>query len=615
MSIFSLRAHQAQWFETYVPREQTVFALNAFSRTDAVELEMDPALAVPMDLALLRETIAQFDNIRAKYADNLPSAVATATKLTMAPEIEAANALQKIEDWAQRFDAVQDGREQAAAERKNLMLVKECFTALRGDAGLLGSLSHASKLLYKGAFACPRTCCTDARVDASVRELIPGTEHDFFIVADLREHADDIQAFFGANACVEVDIPAWFIKAPEKQMVGLEKALQRRERSEADAQEALSRLRQETAIKLAVANISVLRWYLDEARKTGAKDQLCHVSGWVAAGKADQLQKALDTEKINARVAFPMAPEGLEPPVSLIGAWWVQPFQIFTVMQGAPGKTEVDPGPLLALVVPLLFGYMFPDLGHGLVLVLASAFLYRRWPNGRFLIPCGISASVFGLLQGEIFGLHGILPPLWVDPLQEPLVILAVPMVFGVFLILLGLVFNGIEAYWRAALEPWLLSEAAVLFLYASLTVGLFYSAAFWVSGFALIWYLLGGMLLVYRHQNVSLAQVLGHLLESVFSLALNTVSFLRVGAFALAHAALNEALLLIAGDIETIGLRWMFLIGGHASLIALEALVVFVQTTRLILYEFFIRFLNSEGRAFRPLAVPPQSGEPTQGN
>lgn len=149
-----------------------------------------------------------------------------------------------------------------------------------------------------------------------------------------------------------------------------------------------------------------------------------------------------------------------------------------------------------------------------------------------------------------------------------------------------------------------------MLLLYASLTVAFFYPPALWVSGAGLAWYLLGGFVLIHRHQTLGLSQVLGNLLESLFALALNTLSFLRVGAFALAHAALNQALLALAEDINAVLLRWLFLVAGHAVLIALEALVVFVQTTRLVLYEFFIRFLRAEGRVFRPLAVPPQPSE-----
>ena len=596
---------QAKWFETYVPREQTVVALDALSRTNAVELELDPALAVPLDLAALRRTIGKFDQLRSKYQGGMPFAEGIATCLTQTPEKEAEKALQEFSLWSGRYDALLEELQLAECRRDNLLLVKECLAALQKEADLLIPLSHPTKFLYTGVFACPKKCCLDARVEASVSDLIQGTEHNFIVVADLPESAAGIDGFFEVKGCVRLDIPDWFVRSPEQQVAGLEKGLCRAERSILKIEARLSRLREETNVRQAMANIGVLRWYLDQAGETSGQERLCHVTGWVAAGKSEQLQRALDSAGVNANIHFPAAPSGIEPPVSMLQAWWAQPFQLFTAMLGTPSRTEIDPSPLLALVVPLLFGYMFPDVGHGLLLIAFSALLYRRWPNGRFLIPCGLSAIGFGLLYGEVFGLHGVLPRIWVDPLEEPLEVLAIPMVFGVFLMLLGLVFNAIEAYWRNAFGSWLLSDAAVLLLYASILLGLFHPAALFLSAFALAWYVLGAFLLLRREELPGIGYAMGKLLESTFALLVNTFSFLRVGAFALAHAALNKVLLVIAEGIDDIVLRWLFLLAGHLLLLGLEGLVVFVQTTRLVLYEFFMRFLRADGRIFRPLARP----------
>jgi V/A-type H+-transporting ATPase subunit I len=86
-------------------------------------------------------------------------------------------------------------------------------------------------------------------------------------------------------------------------------------------------------------------------------------------------------------------------------------------------------------------------------------------------------------------------------------------------------------------------------------------------------------------------------------------VSFVRVGAFALAHAGLCTA---VVGMAEAAGPGyWPVLIIGNVAIIALEGLVVSIQTTRLILFEFFIRFLTARGRAFEPLPSPAASSQP----
>ncbi len=52
----------------------------------------------------------------------------------------------------------------------------------------------------------------------------------------------------------------------------------------------------------------------------------------------------------------------------------------------------------------------------------------------------------------------------------------------------------------------------------------------------------------------------------------------------------------------------------GNALIIVLESLVVGIQTTRLVLFEFFIRFLQGGGREFKPLAPPARTGPAAEG-
>ena len=96
-------------------------------------------------------------------------------------------------------------------------------------------------------------------------------------------------------------------------------------------------------------------------------------------------------------------------------------------------------------------------------------------------------------------------------------------------------------------------------------------------------------------------------MLASALELVLNTLSFLRVGAFALAHAALSTAVFGIATGISDPVLYMFVLVMGNVFIITLEGLVAFVQTTRLILFEFFVRFLKAQGRKFQPTASPPK--------
>ncbi len=117
------------------------------------------------------------------------------------------------------------------------------------------------------------------------------------------------------------------------------------------------------------------------------------------------------------------------------------------------------------------------------------------------------------------------------------------------------------------------------------------------------LWYLIGSFL-IHRELLGGLAAI-GHLLESGMQILVNTLSFARVGAFALAHTSLSVAVVSMA-EAAPWWAAALILVLGNGLIIALEGLVVSIQTTRLVLFEFFNRFLRGTGRVFRPLPSPP---------
>ncbi len=124
----------------------------------------------------------------------------------------------------------------------------------------------------------------------------------------------------------------------------------------------------------------------------------------------------------------------------------------------------------------------------------------------------------------------------------------------------------------------------------------------------ALTWYIAGNIKLAdggVLDRIVAVFSAMGSLLETMMQLFLNTVSFVRVGAFALAHAGLSMAFSIMADSVNSTLLALLVMLIGNIIVIALEGLVVSIQTTRLILFEFFIRFLQANGRVFKPLAGP----------
>ena len=112
----------------------------------------------------------------------------------------------------------------------------------------------------------------------------------------------------------------------------------------------------------------------------------------------------------------------------------------------------------------------------------------------------------------------------------------------------------------------------------------------------------------VHRRSVAAVATALAELVERLLQILINTLSFARVGAFALAHAGLSSAIVALMDATGHPVAAATVLVIGNLVVIALEGLVVSIQTTRLVLFEFFARFLEAQGRVFRPLPPPPSS-------
>jgi V/A-type H+-transporting ATPase subunit I len=559
-----------------------------------------------MDVGGVGAKLRHFEAQAKPYRELLPDCAFCPTGFEGSPERIAAHAIHTLRRWSVQVEEARAQHEALHSERAELELLGEAMDALGADAASLPEIGQPTAFLFKGLFACPPDLRPEPSTGAAPWNLYRGVNHHFVLVATLPEQAEDPQARLESMQCTRVRIPAWLRAARGDPRAAL-RARRAEVNDELGALDArIAALRADGGMTEALANVATLRWYLDNAPSLAAQQRLCHVTGWTTAARPEPLQTALNRAGIQAVVRFAEPPMATRAPVHSTRSGWARPFRFFVDMWGTPTGTEVDPSGLLPIIVPLLFGYMFPDVGHGLALMLIAAVLYRRLPAIRFLLPCGAMAAVFGFVFGEFFGLHGIIEPLWIRPLEEPLQVLLMPLSLGVLLMLLGLVFTGVEALWRGELRQWLWLDAAVLLIYASALAALLHPLALAGIALGLLWYLVGGLVLVRARKLPHIGVPLGHLAHSVFALLMNTASFLRVGAFALAHAGLSAALIGLAEATPNAYLFVAVLVLGNLIVLALEGLVVFVQTTRLVLFEFFLRFLRADGRLFRPLRRPP---------
>ncbi len=358
--------------------------------------------------------------------------------------------------------------------------------------------------------------------------------------------------------------------------------------------------------------------------------------GWTPARSLPRLQSAI---RPLGAAAVPIAhPRGVQPPTLLTESTPRRPRLSRTLVDtyATVPYADVDPSRLAGLAYVVMFGMMFGDAGHGaILLVLGLALRGRR--TGRlarlartwaFVAGAGLASVVFGVLYGEAFGPTGLLPVLWLDPLESPIPLLVAAVGLGAVLLAaaygVGTVNRVREGGWGYALYARSGVAGSALFaatalltwgLVAGLTPVVVAAVVLAVGALALVF---TGLLIEAGGGGAGVVQAIVELVDTVIRLGSNIVSFARLAAFGLTHAAL--LLIVWEGTVGLWGPGWrapaavlLFVIGNVVTF-ALEALVAGIQALRLEYYELFSRIFQTEGRPFRPWAPTLPEGGTARG-
>jgi V/A-type H+/Na+-transporting ATPase subunit I len=373
---------------------------------------------------------------------------------------------------------------------------------------------------------------------------------------------------------------------------------------------------------------------LERAAAGAVRDgQVVGIVGWTPATQVPRLRRAL--ADAGGAVARLPRPRGSIPPTLLAQHVAGRAFDPLVGTYATVPYADVDPSLLAGLSYVVMFGMMFGDAGQGLVLVLAGLLL-RTGRVGRlapirrlwlFVVGCGLTSVVFGILFGEFFGPTGVLPVVWLSPLDEPVTLLAAGLCVGALLLAgayaLGSVNRVREGGWGYALYARSGIAGSVLFLALAMVVG----GAFWSrsllawSGLAAAVVGVGlafvGLLAAAGGGGAGIVQALVETFDFVIRLGTNVLSFARLAAFGLTHAALGAIVWTATTALwdrpwlGAIAAVIVFVIG-NAFTFSLEALVSGIQALRLEYYELFSRVFETEGRPFRPWHV---AAEPAPGS
>jgi V/A-type H+-transporting ATPase subunit I len=366
-------------------------------------------------------------------------------------------------------------------------------------------------------------------------------------------------------------------------------------------------------------------------RLRGELSDLTLLSGWLPQ---DSYAKVFEIVKRKAPQTLVIAErgdilerEGQELPTLLHNLPLVRRFQEIVNLYSLPSYSELDPTFVVAMSFCLFFGFMFGDVGHGLVLMLGTWLLERKGIMGHAIASVMKVASscaiLFGLLYGSVFGSEDIIHPLWLSPMKDVNTILPVSIGVGIACITLGICFKvqnsarkgewgevffspegltGLAFYWLAVAQIFMTASDSEMTLDGRI-FGVVMLALFLVMIFG------NGIAKYFCHGETVDEGGVVHIF-SVFHAMLNfvsnTASFVRLAAFALNHAGLCMAVFMLARMVENAPggkiYHAIVLLIGHMVVVALEGMIVFIQTLRLEYYEFFGKFYLGGGRPFAPV-------------
>ena len=599
-----IRPRPARWFEILVARDDATLALEALASTGAVELEARPGVALPAALADLRPGLAAFAELASRYRPYWPAARERPSAFPESPAATLERSLVRLRAWAADAEAPIRALQRIHAERHELALWRRALADLPGSPIDFARLAGAGPVLHARLVVYPADAVPELPRGTLVRHV--GTDAAGRIAALVVGDARDVEALARQAAAVKAQLhaaPRLLAPDASETRQRIDARLRALDADARDATAAIEALHAKHDVGRALADADRLQWLIHNVRALESGELFCWITGWTSDLDGERIAASLERAGARALMRFaPPAPEA-KAPLLFANAAWARPFEVFARALGMPATNEADPSALLAFVVPLMFGYMFGDVGQGLVIAAAGYALRRRFPIATLFVSGGLSAAAFGVLFGSVFSVHAF-TPLWVAPLDRPLLILAAPLAGGAALLTLGLALDGLEAWWRGELASWLATDLGYVIAYLGLLAGFVHPYGFAVAAAGALASALGRA--VVARKLVAGAAGLAALAERLAQILINTLSFARVGAFALAHAGLSSAIVALADAADGAPARTLVLVAGNAVVLVLETLVVSIQTTRLVLFEFFARFLAAGGRAFRPLPAPP---------
>ena len=355
----------------------------------------------------------------------------------------------------------------------------------------------------------------------------------------------------------------------------------------------------------------------------GFTQRLFVIRGWARRKDVETLNSAM-AEVSPAIVVEDESPRpGELHPVDIENPPVIEPFEVVTRVAGLPMPHSLDPTPYLAPFFLIFFGMALGDAGYGIVLSIISLWLVKR-VNAvglglkllHMLAICGIGAVAAGVLTGSWFGDLFGLPPLWLNPMENPLPMLILSVALGMIQILTGLAIKGYDKIRNGQLVDAICDELMwIIFLIGLVMMLVAGSMSQWPQVAVVARYLAigGGAGLIMtqgRHQKNPIKRLFSGVLSlyGVSGYMSDALSYSRLLALGMSGGVIGMVINDMGRRLLAIPLvGWIIaialLVVGHLLNLLINLISAYVHSSRLQYVEFFTKFLEAGGKAFRPLA------------
>jgi V/A-type H+-transporting ATPase subunit I len=604
-----------------------------------------------------RPELDALEALRLSLGLSYPASIPAGTSLP-GPDEEAA--LESIRARTARMEAAAKSNAERAARTREALEEASIFADLALPYRELESLSFLTVRIGRvdtEDLPAIRSSLGDRAIAIAVGRkgdivAVASRKGGFALDAELTRAGFSPRKFSPDFAGVPFELPA----ALERNLAELDSQRTFLERERNDLREELSEQWSALAASYAVASA------IEEARdRLEASERAYRLVGWAPEREVARIAQAIGA-RTEGRVALrSYAPRELESvrsgaeevPVLLKRRRFVSSFERMVLSFGTPQYGAVDPTPFVGVFFILFFTIMFGDLGQGFLIFAGALAIFcglirrlEKWkPYAPIGMACGIGSMLMGILTGSCFTFENALIPItraisgalfgksvdrFLSLMPEGgsgkiIEFFGFTLALGVIVNSTGLLINIVDRLRAGEKGEALFSKtglAGALFFWWAIGMGIraaLGSNPAWFDAFGLGVPLLG---LIFedaladlvdgrrreRGDGLFSAVVKGFVavLESLSYFLSNTLSFLRVGAFALSHVVLSF-IVFTMGDMvrqgPALGILWQVLVVlfGNAIILFLEGLIVAIQIVRLQYYEFLSKFLSETGTPFIP--------------